>query len=54
MSRGAGVVCAGALLLAAGCSLDSFLVSFAGPGGKPRSPSPVQIQTSVLAPPRGK
>jgi hypothetical protein len=31
------MVCAGALLwAAAGCSLDSFLVSWSDPGGKPR------------------
>jgi hypothetical protein len=35
MSRQVGMVCAGALLIAtAGCSLDSFLVSFTGRDGK--------------------
>jgi hypothetical protein len=35
MTRGVGMVCAGALLVAAaGCSAGSFLLSLAGPGGK--------------------
>ncbi len=37
MFRRAGMVCAGVLLwAAAGCSLDSFLVSVTGPGTRPR------------------
>ena len=37
MTRRIGVVCAAALLLAAaGCSLNSFLVSAPGPDGKPQ------------------
>jgi hypothetical protein len=35
MSRGVGALCAGALLLAAGCTLDSFLVPL-GAAAQPR------------------
>jgi hypothetical protein len=38
MTRGMGIVCAGALLVATagGCSVGSFLLNFTGPGGKPQ------------------